>query len=240
MARKAEEAAGGGGVSAKRSRQTKVGARGTCPGAGASEGRAGTAGPPPDGTGAPPQQVTGVRAPGEGTKGALSLGQRAKGATAPGTGRDRGTSCQARALWVSYPVYDEHGEALDYLDDLEQSERNQDTWKHLIADVPINRQLEQARQETLAQDLQEATLLQGPTQAPTPTEEEALLSDDPKRTNLDRLVQGLQNLPDSTLNQLSQHIDEIRWRTPSSALPTKPPGLPDSTPQSTNMAWEIL
>ena len=138
------------------------------------------------------------------------------------------------------PMYDEHGEALDYLDDLEQSEQNQDTWWHLIADVPINRQLEQARQETLARDLQEAALLQGPTQVAMPTEEETLLLDSPKRTNLDCLVQGLQNLLDSALNQLSQHIDEIRWWTPSLVSPTKPPGLPDSTPQSTNMAWEIL
>ena len=137
-------------------------------------------------------------------------------------------------------MYDEHGEALDYLDNLEQSEWNQDTWRHLIADVPINRQLEQARQETLARDLQEATLLWGPTQVAMSTEEEALLSDGPKQTNLDRLVQGLQGLPDSALNQLSQHIDEIRRRTPSSTSPTKLPGLPDSTPQSTNMAREIL
>ena len=74
------------------------------------------------------------------------------------------------------PMQDEHGEALDYYDDVEQNERNQDTWRRLIADVLINQQLEQARQDTLAHDLQEAALLEGPTQASTPTEEEALLS----------------------------------------------------------------
>ena len=107
-------------------------------------------------------------------------------------------------------MYDEHGEALDYHDDLEQSEWNQDTWRCLMVDVPINRQLEQARQETLARDLQEATLLEGLTQAATLTEEEALLSGGPKQTDLNHLIQGLQGLPDSALNQLSQHTDEIR------------------------------
>ena len=104
--------------------------------------------------------------PGEGAKGASSPGQRVKGATVPGTRRERGSSRPARALRVSYPMYDQHGEALDYLDDLEQSKRNQDTWRRLIVDVPINRQLEQARQETLARDLQEAALLQGQLRQP--------------------------------------------------------------------------
>ena len=138
------------------------------------------------------------------------------------------------------PMHDEHGEALDYYDDVEQNERNQDTWWCLMADVPINKQLEQARQEILARDLQEAALLEGLTQASMPTEEEALLSGSPKRTDLNHLIQGLQGLLDSALNQLSQHIDEIRWQMPSSASPSKLPGLPDSTPQSTNMAQEIL
>ena len=62
--------------------------------------------------------------------------------------------------------------------------QNQDTWWHLIADVPINKQLEQVRQTTLAHELQEAALLEGPTQASTPTEEEALLSGDSRRTGL--------------------------------------------------------
>ena len=142
------------------------------------------------------------------------------------------------------PVQDEHGEALDYYDDVEQNDQNQDTWWRLIADVPINKQLEQARQATLARELQEAALLEGPTQASTPTEKEALLSGGSRRTDLNHLIQGLQGLPDSALNQLSQHIDEIRWQMPSSASPSKspgpPPGLLYSTPQSTNMAQEIL
>ena len=139
------------------------------------------------------------------------------------------------------PVHDEHGEDLDYIDNLELEERNAETWWCLIADAPINKQLEQAAS---ACELQEAALLEGPTQAATPTEEEVLLAADSRRPGLSQLIQGLQGLPDSALSELSQHIDEIRWQTPSSASPSKspgpPPGLPHSTPQTTEMAWSIL
>ena len=142
------------------------------------------------------------------------------------------------------PMQNENGEDLDYYDDLEQEDHNQDTWQCLISDVPINKQLEQERQTTLARKLQEAALLEGLTQASMPTEEEVLLSEDSRWAGLNWLIQELQGLPDSALNQLSQHIDEIRWQTPSSVSPSKspgpPPGLPDSMPQNTSMAQEIL
>ena len=139
------------------------------------------------------------------------------------------------------PVHDEHGEDLDYIDNLELEERNAETWRCLIADAPINKQLEQA---ALARELQEAALLEGPTQAATPTEEEVLLAADSRRPGLSQLIQGLQGLPDSTLSELLQHIDEIRRQMPSSVFPSKsprpPPGLPHSTPQTTEMARSIL
>ena len=139
------------------------------------------------------------------------------------------------------PVHDEHGENLDYIDNLELEERNAETWQRLIADAPINKQLEQAAS---AHELQEAALLEGLTQAATPTEEEVLLAADSQRPGLSQLIQGLQGLPDSALSELLQHIDEIRRQTPSSAslskLPGPPPGLPHSTPQTTEMARSIL
>ena len=139
------------------------------------------------------------------------------------------------------PVHDKHGEDLDYINNLELEERNAETWRRLIADAPINKQLEQAAS---ACALQEAALLEGPTQAATPTEEEVLLAADSRRPGLSQLIQQLQGLPDSALSELSQHIDEIRRQTPSSASPSKsprpPPGLPHSTPQTTEMAWSIL
>ena len=161
------------------------------------------------------------------------------------TEQERLAAARSRMPFGSHtPVQDEHGEALDYYDDVEQNDWNQDTWQHLIADVLINKQLEQVRQATLAHDLQEAALLEGPTQTSMPTEEEVLLLGGSRWTDLNHLIQGLQGLPDSALNQLSQHIDEIRRQTPSLASPSKspgpPPGLLDSTPQSTNMAQEIL
>ena len=84
------------------------------------------------------------------------------------------------------PVHDEHGEDLDYIDNLELEERNAETWQHLIADAPINKQLEQAAS---ARELQEAALLEGPTQAATPTEEEVLLAADSRRPGLSQLIQ---------------------------------------------------
>ena len=139
------------------------------------------------------------------------------------------------------PVHDEHGEDLDYIDNLELEERNAETWQHLIADAPINKQLEQAAS---ARELQEAALLEGPTQAAMPTEEEVLLAADSQRPGLSQLIQRLQGLPDSALSELLQHIDKIRWQTPSSASPSKlprpPPGLPHSMPQTTEMARSIL
>ena len=139
------------------------------------------------------------------------------------------------------PVHDEHGEELDYIDNLELEERNAETWWRLIADAPINKQLEQAAS---ARELQEAALLEGLTQVATPTGEEVLLAADSRRPGLSQLIQQLQGLPDSALSELLQHIDEIRRQTPSSASPSKsprpPPGLPHSTPQTTEMAWSIL
>ena len=139
------------------------------------------------------------------------------------------------------PVHDEHGEDLDYIDNLELEERNAETWWCLIADAPINKQLEQ---DASARELQEAALLEGPTQVATPTEEEVLLAADSRRPGLSQLIQRLQGLPDSALSELLQHIDEIRRQTPSSASPSKspgpPPGLPHSMPQTTEMARSIL
>ena len=139
------------------------------------------------------------------------------------------------------PIHDEHGEDLDYIDNLEIEGRNAETWQCLIADAPINKQLEQAAS---ARELQEAALLEGLTQAATPTEEEVLLAADSRRPGLSQLIQQLQGLPDSALSELLQHIDEIRQQTPSSASPSKSPrppsGLPHSTPQTTEMARSIL
>ena len=150
--------------------------------------------------------------------------------------------CQA-ATWSQTPfgshtpVHDEHGENLDYIDDVDRMEQ---TWLHLIADTPINKELEQSRQKQLAK---EAALLRGPTQAYTAMEEDTLLSE-PRPAGLNTLMQKIEDLPESALSQLSQHIDEIRWQMPYSVSPSKSPGLlpglPKLTPLNTNMAQKIL
>ena len=73
------------------------------------------------------------------------------------------------------PVQDEHGEDLDYIHDVEQEERNNTVWQHLIADAPINKELARVAQT----HEQEAALLEGPTLAATPKEEETLLAAEP-------------------------------------------------------------
>ena len=137
------------------------------------------------------------------------------------------------------PVQDEHGEDLDYIHNVEQEERNDAVWQRLIADAPINKELARVAQT----HEQEAALLEGPTLAAMPKEEETLLVAEPRRPDLTNLFRGLQDLPDSALSELSQHIDEIRRKTPSSASPAKSPGPPprlESTPQSTEMAQALL
>ena len=107
----------------------------------------------------------------------------------------------------------------------------------------MNKQLEEERQATLAQELQEAAMLEGPTRAVALSEEETLLADEQKRTGLDQVIQELKGLPDSTLSQISQHIDEIRRRTPSLASPTKSPAPPprlESMPQNSSITQQIM
>ena len=143
------------------------------------------------------------------------------------------------SLGLHTPVQDEHGEDLDYIHDVEQEERNDAVWQRLIADAPINKELAQIAQA----HEQEMALLDGPNLAATPREEEALLEAESRRPDLTNLLRGLQELPDSALSELSQHIDEIRRKTPSSASPAKSPGPPpglESTPQSTEMAQALL
>ena len=112
-------------------------------------------------------------------------------------------------------------------------------WQRLIADTPINKELAQIAQTRE----QEAALLEGLTLAAMPKEEETLLAAESRRPDLTNLFRGLQDLPDSALSELSQHIDEIRRKTPSSTSPAKSPGPPprlESMPQSTEMAQALL
>ena len=137
------------------------------------------------------------------------------------------------------PVTDEHGERLDYYCDNLDEDSSEQTWERIMADTPINQQLARLRQEQ-----REEAALQGPTQAVTPAEEEKLLAGDSGHSNFVQLMQGLEGLPESALNQLSQHIDEIRRQTPSMASPAKSPGplpgLPISTAQNSEMAQKLM
>ena len=93
------------------------------------------------------------------------------------------TETQA-SLGSHTPVQDEHGEDLDYIHDVEQEERNDAVWQCLIADTPINKELAQIAQTRE----QEAALLEGPTLAATPKEEEVLLVAESRGPGLNSLL----------------------------------------------------
>ena len=134
------------------------------------------------------------------------------------------------------PLQDENGEPLDYYDNVDRTE---ETWQRLQASAPINIALEKSRQEALAR---EAALLKGPTQPTTAAEEEVLLANQAPE-GWDAILQQIESLPAGALSQLSQHIDVVQRRTPSSASPRSPgppPGLPESTPLNTDIANRIL
>ena len=134
------------------------------------------------------------------------------------------------------PLQDENGEPLDYYDNVDRTE---ETWQCLQASAPINIALEKSRQEALAR---EAALLKGPAQSPTAAEEEVLLADQTPK-DWGAFLQKIEGLPAGALSQLSQHIDVVRRRTPSSASPRSsgsPPGLPESTLLNTDIANRIL
>ena len=88
------------------------------------------------------------------------------------TAQAQNTAGAQASLGSHTPVQDEHGEDLDYIHDVEQEERNDAVWQHLIADAPINKELAQIAQT----HEQEAALLEGPTLAAMPKEEEVLLA----------------------------------------------------------------
>ena len=150
------------------------------------------------------------------------------------------STAEAQASLGSHtPVQDEHGEDLDYIHDVEQEEQNDAVWQRLITDTPINKELARMAQA----HEQEAALLEGLTLAATAKEEETLLAAESQRPDLTNLFRGLKDLPNSALSELSQHIDEIRRKMPSSASPAKSPGPPPglkSTLQSSEMARALL
>ena len=82
------------------------------------------------------------------------------------------------------PVQDEHREDLDYIHDVEQEEQNDAMWQHLIADTPINKELAWIAQT----HEQEAELLEGPTLAAMPKEEETLLAAESQRPDLNNML----------------------------------------------------
>ena len=134
------------------------------------------------------------------------------------------TETQA-SLGSHTPVQDEHGEDLDYIHNVEQEEQNDAVWQRLIADTPINKELAQIAQTRE----QEVALLEGPTLVAMPKEEEVLLAAESRGPGLNSLLRELQDLPDSALSELSQHIDEIRRKTPSSACLLPSPRTPTQT-----------
>ena len=152
---------------------------------------------------------------------------------------------QAQAPMGSHtPVQDKHGEALDYIHDVEQEQTNDEVWQNLWADNPLNEGLESLAQARKS----ETALLEGPTLAAMPGEEENFLAAGPELANPVSELRYLpdnapEGLSDNALEELSQQANQMRRNTPSMASPARSPRPPprlETTPHSTEMAQALL
>ena len=151
------------------------------------------------------------------------------------------------------PVYDEHGQQLDYHDDILAASDSQEvrSWDEFF------RQQECDANPCSLQDTsggaasleEEARMLQGPTMKSTASEEAILLRDEKMPTvDMRQFLAGLETLTPTMLTELSTHIERL-WQlasplastksTPKESLPAPPPGLP-ATPTVANPMQQAL
>ena len=151
------------------------------------------------------------------------------------------------------PVYDKHGQELDYHDDVLAAPDSQEvrSWDEFF------RQQERDANPCSLQDAsgsaasleEEARILQGPTMKSTASEEAILLRDEEMPTvDMRQFLAGLETLTPTMLTELSTHI-ECLWQlasplastksTPKESLPAPPPGLP-ATPTVANPMQQAL
>ena len=159
---------------------------------------------------------------------------------------------QARHTPVAFgshtPCYDEHGQELDYHDNVPAASDSQEvkSWGEYF------RQQERDANLCGLQDMsggvasleEEAKILQGPTMKSTASEEAMLLRDEEMPT-----VAGLETLTPAMLSELSTHIEHLRQlatplastkSTPKESPPVPPPGLPATLTVANPMEQALL
>ena len=164
---------------------------------------------------------------------------------------------QARHMPVAFgshtPCYDEHGQELDYHDDVPAASDSQEAkgWGKYF------RQQERDANPCGLQDVsgsvvsleEEAKILQGPTMKSTASEEAMLLKDEEMPTmDMRQFLAGLETLTPAMLSELSTHIEHLHQLAsplastksmPKESPPAPPPGLP-ATPTVANPMEQAL
>ena len=134
------------------------------------------------------------------------------------------------------PCYDEHGQELDYHDDVPAvSSSEEPNWEECFRQYKGDSNLEDMPGEATSME-EEARVLQGPTMKSTASEEAMLLRGGGTTTvDMGQFLARLETFTPAMLSELSAHIEHMRQRvTPlASAEPTRtesptvpPPGLP--------------
>ena len=147
------------------------------------------------------------------------------------------------ALGSHTPCYDEHGQELDYHDDVPVTTDSQEckSWSDYF-----RQQGDEYVQ--LADSLDaEHRLLQGPTMTSTVSEEAVLLEEETPTVDMRQFLAGLETLTLAMLSKVSTHIEHLRQlatRLESTKLtqkesPPPPPGLP-ATPTVANPMEQAL
>ena len=151
------------------------------------------------------------------------------------------------ALGSHTPCYDEHGQELDYHDDVPATTDSQE-YKNRWSDYFRQQGDEYGAQITESLDA-ECKLLQGPTMTSTASEEAVLLKEETPTVDMRQFLAGLETLTPAMLSELSTHIEHLRQlaaplaSTTSSSTqkesPLPPPGLP-ATPTVANPMQQAL
>ena len=151
------------------------------------------------------------------------------------------------------PCYDEHGQELDYHDDVPAASDSQEvkSWEEYF------RQQERDANPCGLQDAsggaasleEEARILKGPTMKSTASEEAMLLRDEETLTvDMRQFLAGLETLMPAMLSELSTRIEHLRQlatplastkSTQKKSPPAPPPGLP-TTPTVANAMEQAL
>ena len=150
------------------------------------------------------------------------------------------------ALGSHTPCYDEHGQELDYHDDVPATTNSQEcrSWDEYF------RQQGDASGVQIADSIEEEhRLLMGPTMTSTVSEEAVLLREDEMPTmDMKQFLAGLETLTPAMLSELSTCIEHLRQlvaplasmkSTQRESPPAPPPGLP-ATPTVVNPMEQAL